>query len=194
MHTGMLSCTEFTITIGNMQTHWPAPVKGWQYKKFLTKKSLVMATYEKATEVLNDLVKINNDRVEGYEKAIVQTNEADLKALFTQMADESRKYVMELNQQLGNWGKEVQTETTASGKIYRTWMDVKRTFTGNDRHAILSSCEYGEDAAQRAYAEALGTEEPLPNELRELITRQKASLKRSHDIIKQQRDLEKVNS
>lgn len=153
-----------------------------------------MATYEKATEVLNDLVKINNDRVEGYEKAIIQTNDADLKALFTQMADESRKYVMELNQQLSSWGEDIQTETTASGKIYRTWMDVKRTFTGNDRHAILASCEYGEDAAQRAYQEALSTEDPLPNELRELITRQKASLKRSHDIIKQQRDLEKVNS
>lgn len=152
-----------------------------------------MATYEKATEVLNDLVMINNDRVEGYEKAIVQTNDADLKALFTQMVDESRRYVMELNQQLSSWGKEVQTETTVSGKIYRTWMDVKRTFTGNDRHAILASCEYGEDAAQRAYEEALAIEEPLPNDLRELITRQKASLKRSHDIIKQQRDLEKVN-
>lgn len=151
-----------------------------------------MATYEKATEVLNDLVKINNDRIEGYEKATAQTEDTDLKALFKQMMDESRKYVSELNQQLTVYGKDIQTDTTVSGKIYRTWMDVKRAFTGNDRHAILSSCEYGEDAAQRAYEEALSAEDPLPNDLRQVITSQKASLRRSHDIIKQQRDLEKV--
>ncbi|PUZ26712.1 conserved hypothetical protein [Chitinophaga costaii] len=152
-----------------------------------------MATNEKATEVLNDLVKINNDRIEGYDKATAQTQDNDLKILFKQMVDESRKYVNELNQQLSLYGKEIQTDSTVSGKIYRTWMDVKRAFTGNDRHAILASCEHGEDAAQSAYQDALNTDEPLPNDLRELITKQKASLKRSHDIIKQQRDLEKVS-
>ncbi|HEY0273282.1 MAG TPA: PA2169 family four-helix-bundle protein [Chitinophaga sp.] len=151
-----------------------------------------MATYENVTAVLNDLVKINNDRIEGYEKATVQTNDSDLKTLFTQMANESRQYVNELNQQLSTYGKDIQTDSTVSGKIYRTWMDVKRAFTGDDRHAILSSCEYGEDAAQRAYQEALESDEPLPNDVYEVISAQKAALKRSHDIIKQQRDLEKV--
>jgi uncharacterized protein (TIGR02284 family) len=72
-------------------------------------------------------------------------------------------------------------------------MDVKATFSGDSRHAILASCEYGEDAAQRAYDEALRTDTPMPYSLRELIANQKGALRRSHDTIKTYRDMEKVS-
>jgi len=58
--------------------------------------------------------------------------------------------------------------TTASGKIYRAWMDVKAVFTGHDRETILSNCEAGEDAAQRAYTSAL-EQEGIPAFIRELL-------------------------
>jgi uncharacterized protein (TIGR02284 family) len=67
-------------------------------------------------------------------------------------------------------------------------MDVKATFTGKDRKAILASCEFGEDAAQKAYDEALSSEAELPAEVRQLIMDQKLSLKKSHDYIKALRD------
>jgi uncharacterized protein (TIGR02284 family) len=67
-------------------------------------------------------------------------------------------------------------------------MDVKATFSGKDRKAILASCEYGEDAAQKAYEEALATDATLPDDIRQLIAEQKSSLKRSHDKIKRMRD------
>ena len=89
-------------------------------------------------------------------------------------------------------GADVETGTTVSGKIYRAWMDVKATFAGNDRHAVLASCEYGEDAAQRAYDEALRSDDPMPYSIRELIANQKGALKSSHDTIKTYRDMEKV--
>jgi len=68
---------------------------------------------------------------------------------------------------------------------------VKATFTGSDRLAVLSNCEFGEDAAQKAYQEALTTDETLPTNLRQLIANQKASLKVSHDTIKRMRDTQK---
>lgn len=147
---------------------------------------------EKLAEALSDLVKINNDRIEGYFKAIEQTNDADLKALFQRMIDESNTYVAQLNQELLQNGGDVENSTTVSGKLYRTWMDVKATFTGKDRHSILSACEYGEDAAQRAYEAALHSDVPMPYTVRELIANQKGALKSSHDTIKTYRDLEKV--
>lgn len=67
-------------------------------------------------------------------------------------------------------------------------MDVKATFTGKDRKAILASCEYGEDAAQRAYDSALSSDVEMPTDVRQLIMDQKTSLKRSHDKIKALRD------
>jgi len=151
-----------------------------------------MQQNEKLAEILSDLVQINNDRIEGYLKATEQTEDPDLKALFQRMIDESRTYVSQLNQELMQAGGNLETGTTVSGKIYRTWMDVKATFTGNNRHAILASCEYGEDAAQRAYEEALRSEEPMPYSIRELIANQKGALRASHDTIKTYRDMEKV--
>jgi uncharacterized protein (TIGR02284 family) len=152
-----------------------------------------MQQNENLIETLNDLVKINNDRIAGYQKALAQTTDADLKALFQRMIDESITYVGQLNQELQQTGAQAETSSTAAGKIYRTWMDVKATFTGNDRHSILSSCEYGEDAAQRAYEEALRADTPMPYTIRELIANQKGALKSSHDTIKTYRDTEKVS-
>ena len=46
---------------------------------------------EATIEILNDLIKINNDRIKGYEKAIenTETLEAELKTLYARMAEES---------------------------------------------------------------------------------------------------------
>jgi uncharacterized protein (TIGR02284 family) len=150
-----------------------------------------MAFNDNTVEVLNDLIEINNDRIAGYTRAARETesDDMDLKAIFDRMADESRQYIGELTQEVVKLGGKPETGTTASGKIYRAWMDVKATFTGNDRKAILASCEFGEDAAQKAYDAALTTDEELPSDVRQLIANQKASLKTSHDVIKKYRDM-----
>ena len=156
-----------------------------------------METNENLVEVLNDLVKINNDRIEGYERAISETEgiDIDLKGIFQKMANESREYVAELSKEISSLGGEVETGTTNSGKIYRVWMDIKATFTGKDRTAILENCEYGEDAAQEAYEDALATDAELPTSVRQLITDQKAALLESHNLIKKYRDMHQaINS
>ena len=154
-----------------------------------------MDNNEQLTETLNDLVRINNDRITGYEKASDETKDSDvdLQVTFNKMADESRTYVKELNEKLMSLGGEPSSDTTTAGKIYRVWMDVKNTFTGADRESILDSCEFGEDAAQKAYNEALETDAEMDADTRQLIMKQKNSLKSSHDIIKKYRDLHEVS-
>lgn len=153
-----------------------------------------METNSKLAEVLNDLIKINNDRIDGYEKAIetVEGIDVDLRGIFHSMANESRENVADLSREVMALGEEVATGTTGSGKIYRVWMDIKATFTGKDRESALESCEYGEDAAQEAYDDALASDAEMSVEVRQLITDQKASLKNSHDAIKKYRDLQKA--
>jgi len=149
-----------------------------------------MKTQDDIIQVLNDLLKINNDRIEGYEKASEEVFEFDLKTIFRGMADDSRKNASALTSEIIKQGGAADiNQTTASGKIYRIWMDVKSTLAGNDRHSTLSLCEYGEDAAQSAYKEALRHTE-LPASLRELILDQQISLKAAHDTIKRYRDTE----
>jgi uncharacterized protein (TIGR02284 family) len=152
---------------------------------------------EKLTGVLNDLIRINNDRTKGYTNASKDTNaiDVDLQATFKKMADQSIKFASELTSEVNRLGGEPATGSTGGGKLHRAWMDVKATFSGNDRQAILDSCESGEDAAQKAYRDALASDAEMSAETRKLITDQQSSLKTSHDLIKKYRDVhEAVNS
>ncbi len=143
-----------------------------------------------AIDVLNDLIKINNDRIAGYEKAAenIENGDVMLKTLFYQIAEESQEFKKELVDRVSALGGEPATSTTAPGKIYRVWMDVKATFSGDDIKATLESCEYGEDAALKAYKQALEKSEDYPASVRHLIEDQKNMLKMSHDLIRNRRD------
>lgn len=146
-------------------------------------------------EVLNDLVEINNDRIAGYEKAAneIENDVSGLKELYLKMAGQSRDMISQLRHEIASMGGEVEEGTTVSGKIYRAWMDVKSAFSSQKGQSTLELCEYGEDAAQKAYEEALATDEFLDTQTRQLITDQKADLKISHDIIKRHRDASRNN-
>jgi uncharacterized protein (TIGR02284 family) len=148
------------------------------------------------TEILNDLVKINNDRIAGYQRAINESQDldVDMKATFEGMIRESEQYKQELTAKVRQLGGHIETGTTASGKIYRAWMDVKAKFTGSDRKQILASCEFGEDAAQKAYDSALTSDAEMTAEIHQLIAEQQQSLKNSHDHIKKYRDAHQVLS
>lgn len=141
------------------------------------------------TGVLNDLIKINNDRILGYQKAIDQLGDEDrdIKLLFTNMVSESQHFNRELTRLAIHYGGDVSTTGTASGRLYRTWTDVKAVFTGGNRKAVLDNCEMGEDAALKAYEAAL-EEKDLTPDARELILRQQGSLQLSHEKIKRTRD------
>lgn len=145
-----------------------------------------METTSKATETLNDLIQINNDRVKGFEKAAEDLKEVniDLKTVFAQMAAESRSNVGELTRLVNDHGAEPETGTSASGAIHRTWIDVRATFGGSDRRSILEECERGEDAIKKAYQTALEAENELTTEEAGVVRKQQTGIVASHNRIK----------
>jgi uncharacterized protein (TIGR02284 family) len=149
-------------------------------------------TITETIEVLNDLTAINNDRIRGYERAIEETMPADsdLRILFTNMISESHNIRVDLASQVKEMGGEFEAGTTLSGKLYRAWMDVRAVFTGHDRYTVLANCEAGEDAAQKAYKDALDTDD-LPPNIRTILEKQKQALRASHNKVKALRDLAK---
>ena len=154
-----------------------------------------MENKEKVTDILNDLIQINNDRIVGYEKAIneLQDDDSDLRSLFQRYIEESRQYKSELTTEVTRLGGDPAQGTTNSGKVYRVWMDLKSAITGKDRKTILNNCEFGEDAAQKAYDTALNADVNYESSVRDLIVRQKSALKVGHDEIKRLRDMHDVS-
>src|SRR6187431_2371414 len=145
---------------------------------------------DEIVDVLNDLIRINRDRIAGYEKAVENLEEGDavLRTLFYQLSDESQKIKEELASEVRSLGGEPAEDSTMSGKIYRAWMDVKDTFTGEDAKSALEACEYGEDAAQKAYAQAVEDSREFPDNVQKMIRDQKDMLRLSHDLVRNKRD------
>ena len=144
---------------------------------------------EKTIEVLNTLITINNDRIEGYETASKETDELDLKTLFAQFISTSQKCKLELTREVNMLGGDEAEGTKVSGKFFRAWMDVKAALTGKDRKVILNSCEYGEDMALDTYNEVLENDlEHLSANQQTMIYAQKSLLKAGHDHVKSLRD------
>jgi len=144
---------------------------------------------EKAIDVLNTLITINNDRIEGYATASKETEEQDLKTLFTQFSSTSQKCKQALEAEVSKLGGTVAEGTMVSGKFFRAWMDVKAALTGKDRKAILNSCEYGEDVAKGTYKDALEDDAKyLNSDQLNMVTEQYELLKEDHDTVKSMRD------
>jgi len=149
-----------------------------------------METSEKSVDVINDLIKINNDRSAGFEKAAqdLKNGNGELIAVFNRLAGESREYANELTGIARQYYGDVAEGTSTSGDLHRAWISIKSTFTGNDAAAILDECERGEDAAKSAYKDALDESNELTFEVAGVLQRQQEGIIAGHDLIKNLRD------
>lgn len=147
-------------------------------------------------EVLNDLIRINHDRTEGYHKAVeeLKPTDIDLKTMFTNMANTSVQYANALSTEVRNLGGNPATDSTQSGKLYRVWMDIRSGISARDRKSVLALCEFGEDAALKAYNLALESDAEIPADIRQLIVEQKTAIQSSHDVVKRYRDMHEAVS
>jgi uncharacterized protein (TIGR02284 family) len=149
-----------------------------------------MEISEKTIDALNDLIEMNNDRVEGFEKAGRDLEEqyGNLTLLFEKLAGESRQNVVELTDIVQQYGGEPAEGTSTSGDLHRAWIDVKSVFTGGDAEAVLNECERGEDAIKAAYQSALSEDSDLSPELLPILQKQQMGVNEGHDQIKSLRD------
>jgi uncharacterized protein (TIGR02284 family) len=136
--------------------------------------------------MLNDLIKINADRVERYKRASYSAVDTELKSIFYVIADESRKNITDITMvMMKYYGALELNKPVRNGKIFRAWQDVKSKFNGTLHNNLLNSFEFGEMAAMAAYAMAkVDSAHPL---VQELIDRQHEAMKASLEVIKSYR-------
>src|SRR5690349_11097342 len=136
--------------------------------------------------ILNDLLKINTDRVERYKKAGYDTTDSELKSIFYLIADESRKNITDINTLVLRYYDAAKVKRPVyGGKIYREWNDVRSRFSGTLRNNVLNSFEFGEMAALAAYTMA---KSDISNTVvLELVNRHYESMRASMEVIKSYR-------
>ena len=147
---------------------------------------------EKQIDLLNQLIEINNDRLEGYETAAEETKATDLQTLFANMKSTSYDNLQELRAEVERLGGKPAEGTMISGKFFRVWMDVKAALSSDDRQTVLNSCEFGEDKALETYEKVLENDNSnhLSFEQIAMVKAQQENLRADHDRIKALRDAE----
>jgi uncharacterized protein (TIGR02284 family) len=128
-------------------------------------------TNEKVINVLCELAEFVKDGKLGYKKAAEETKDARLKEFCNTHSQERASFLTELNGIITRLGGNPETSGTVKGSIYRQWMDVKAALTGNDEEAVINSCLYGEEWAQKAFHDALEHSE-LPTDVRQVVEKQ----------------------
>ncbi|WP_151088473.1 ferritin-like domain-containing protein [Hymenobacter baengnokdamensis] len=139
------------------------------------------ATDQGAT--LDELLYFVNDRIEGYQRAVAESHDAELRGYYKQLASQSQQFATDLNTYLTREGGKRETSTTLKGKLYRAWMDTKAIVTARDEKSILGSNIYGEEWALKAYQEALA-DRTLTGPLRQAVERQYALSQHTYDRLK----------
>ncbi|HTI93794.1 MAG TPA: PA2169 family four-helix-bundle protein [Puia sp.] len=136
--------------------------------------------HRKTLSILNDLIRINIDRVTAYEKAAHEDKSPDLQLrdVFYRMATESRSYVNDLHAEIIRLGGAPVTQSTIAGKLYLHWLNGKVNFEGESTSSVFAACIKGEEAVQRLYRHAL-EEEEMPEKIHGLVERQLWSLERA---------------
>src|SRR4029078_2568862 len=100
-------------------------------------------------KTLNNLIEVNLDRAKGYETAAKDTEDVEHKTLFNKYSSQSMTFKNELTDLVRAKGGKPQDTSSASGAVYRAWMNTKAALTGKDVKGALNSCEFGEDVAKK---------------------------------------------
>jgi uncharacterized protein (TIGR02284 family) len=150
----------------------------------------------KTIEAFNSLIVINNDRIEGYRTASETIEDEDLQSFFHDLSKTSIECRKELINEVENLGGVPEDKgTRVAGKFFRAWMEIKAALSGNNKRAILNSCEYGEDAALETYKNILIQEVDNINPAeQDLLNKQYALLKSDHNKVKLMRNVLRAES
>jgi uncharacterized protein (TIGR02284 family) len=143
-------------------------------------------------KTLKNLIQILHDGQEGFKKASESVKDSSLKEVFSRYSLQRSQLAGELESELLTLGeKDPQDEgSTVTGAIHRGWIDLKAALTRGDNHSVLAEAERGEDAAFKAYKDAL-EETDLPANLRQTIAEQAVKVKAGHEVIRSLRDAAK---
>lgn len=140
--------------------------------------------YDILLTALNELIEINHNRIDGYRKAAADIDGGELKGLFQGMVNESEHFTDELVAHVEKFGGDPASGSTFSGKVHQVWLDFKAAISSNNRETILSSCEFGDQTAVKAYDTALALDKVQASpDFMGLLNAQRSSIAESLKVI-----------
>lgn len=121
--------------------------------------------------VLNDLSKINNERMLCYHQTLgrIAHLDTDLKEMLSDMVIQAKTMQLQLAEMAKCRGLNPNNQVSISGRMHSIWIDLKVAFTGDTRNAVTKYCAYNEKVALQVYNAALSFAIDRDKALLELI-------------------------
>ncbi len=137
--------------------------------------------------LVKTVIQVLHDGERGFADIGEHLKNPSAKTYFMQEAKTRGTFATELESEYGtDSGASTDIGGTAAGTVHRVWSDLKANLGGGD-HTLLESAEQGEDAAKKAYKEAL-EDTNVSGAMRSILQRQQQHIHDSHDKVKAMRD------
>ncbi|MEO7175372.1 MAG: DUF2383 domain-containing protein [Saprospiraceae bacterium] len=102
-------------------------------------------------EILNKLVAVHNDRIEGYASASIETEEHAMLDCFNDLIKTSRVCKMELTDKINRLGGKVEPKHVRKGNFMCMLNYKYAAHKQVNRRDIVESCNYGESVSKYKY-------------------------------------------
>lgn len=135
---------------------------------------------------VKSLIEINIDSSKGFETAAENIENADIAGYFRQCSARRAQFADQLKRVVDVNNADAPDDGTAKGTIHRWWLSMRGTIQNGDEHAVLAEAERGEDSIKGTYEDVLKNTAGSP--LNAVLTDQYASVKETHDTIRDMRD------
>lgn len=139
---------------------------------------------QKPVEMLNSLIGIINERIEGCNYASNEVDAGIFKILFARLSKTSEQCREELIKEVQKLGGKPLGVPAGPRECFRAWMDVISAIGRNDHRAILDSFIYEENVVLRTYSEILSEEEEINSQQQKLLHRHYFLIKEDEEKIK----------
>jgi uncharacterized protein (TIGR02284 family) len=132
-------------------------------------------------KTLNTLIETCKDGEQGFRTAAEGLKDSQTKALFGQFSRERADMARELQAEVRKLGGDPEKAGSTAGSLHRGWINIKSGVTRGDA-TIIAEAERGEDAAKKAYEEALKA--PLPSSILSVVQQQAVRVRAAHDRVR----------
>lgn len=139
-------------------------------------------TNEQIIQTLNGLIQTNRDGENGYTAVAEKTDNATLRAVYIEHAEQRATFATELSNFVVNMGGDPNDTSSILGTLHRGWLDIRTALAGDEENVILDEIVRGEKVAVSNYETALQGV-TFPEEIQRSLQQQLSSIRMAHDRI-----------
>lgn len=153
------------------------------------KQNAIVGLHEETLEKLRDLRRMTVDSAKGFEECAELVKDHGYKEAFAEFAAERREMAEALGAHI-EWNEGAEPEEGSyAAALHRAWIKVRESISSDSVQPALEEAERGEDIIKNAYQEAL--DEVVGSPIHGDLSQQYARIKRTHDRVRELRDMRK---